>query len=93
MGSLTPDFRFWNFVGSVVWLVFIVLALVTLLILPIIFFTLFYVPLPVVDGQVLTPYLFFSMMVDPSRTLPVSNFLFIPTFLELQSFQDLGSLR
>ena len=74
MGSLTPDFRFGNFVGSVVWLVFIVLALVTLLILPIIFFTLFYVPLPVVDGQVLTPYLFFSMMVDPSRTLPVVQF-------------------
>ena len=72
MGSLTPNFRFGNFVGSVVWLVFIVLALVTLLILPIIFFTLFYVPLPVVDGEVLTPYLFFSMMVDPSRITTVS---------------------
>src|SRR5215210_5355493 len=75
MGSLTPDFRFGNFVGSVVWLVFIVLALVTLLILPIIFFTLFFVPLPVVDGQVLTPYLFFSMVVDPARTLPIIKFL------------------
>lgn len=59
MGSLTPDFRFGNFVGSIVWLVFVVLALVTLLILPIIFFVLFYVPLPEVDGEVLTPYLFF----------------------------------
>src|SRR5215210_1506561 len=75
MGSLTPDFRFGNFVGSVVSLVLIVLALVTLLILPIIFFTLFFVPLPVVDGQVLTPYLFFSMVVDPARTLPIIKFL------------------
>jgi NADH-quinone oxidoreductase subunit H len=75
MGALNPDFRFGNFVGSIIQLVLFVLAFVTLLILPIIFFALFFVPLPVVDGQVLTPYLFFSMMVDPSRTIPVIQFL------------------
>jgi NADH-quinone oxidoreductase subunit H len=75
MGSITPDFRFGNFVGSVIQLVLVILTLVTLLILPIIFFTLFFVPLPVIDGQVLTPYLFFSMMVDPARTLPIIQFL------------------
>lgn len=75
MGALNPDFRFGNFVGSVVQLVLFILAFVTLIILPIIFFALFFVPLPVVDGQVLTPYLFFSMMVDPSRTIPVIQFL------------------
>ena len=75
MGALNPDFRFGNFVGSVVQLVLFILAFVTLLALPIIFFVLFFVPLPVVDGQVLTPYLFFSMMVDPSRTIPVIQFL------------------
>jgi len=75
MGSITPDFRFGNFVGSVIQLVLVILALVTLLILPIIFFSLFFVPLPVIDGQVLTPYLFFSMVVDPARTLPIVQFL------------------
>ncbi|MEJ7640582.1 MAG: complex I subunit 1 family protein [Candidatus Nitrosocosmicus sp.] len=75
MGALSPDFRFGNFVGSVVQLVLFILAFVTLLFLPIIFFALFFVPLPVVDGQVLTPYLFFSMMVDPSRTIPIIQFL------------------
>jgi len=75
MGSITPDFRFGNFVGSVIQLVLVILSLVTLLILPIIFFSLFFVPLPVIDGQVLTPYLFFSMMVDPARTLPIIQFL------------------
>lgn len=75
MGALNPDFRFGNFVGSVVQLVLFILAFVTLLIIPIIFFALFFVPLPVVDGQVLTPYLFFSMMVDPSRTIPIIQFL------------------
>ncbi len=75
MGSITPDFRFGNLVGSIIQIVLVVLAIVTLLILPIIFFVLFFVPLPVVNGQVLTPYLFFSMVVDPSRTLPIVKFL------------------
>ncbi len=75
MGALNPDFRFGNFVGSIVQLVLFILAFVTLLIIPIIFFALFFVPLPVIDGQVLTPYLFFSMMVDPSRTIPIIQFL------------------
>ena len=66
MGALTPDFRFGNFVGSIVWLVFVVLALVTLLILPIIFVVLFYVPMPVVDGEVLTPYFFLGSNCYPS---------------------------
>ena len=90
MASLTPDFRFGNFVASVIWFVFIVIALVTLLILPIIFFTLFYVPLPVVDGQVLTPYLFFSMMVDPSRTLPIVQFFIHTDIFRAAVFPGFG---
>ena len=86
MASLTPDFIFVNFVASIVWVLFVVLALVTVLILPIIFFTLFYIPLPVVDGQVLTPYLFFSMMVDPSRTLPILQFFMHTTLFKAAVF-------
>lgn len=31
-------------------------------------------PLPVANGEVLTPYLFLSMIVDPTRTLPIIQF-------------------
>jgi NADH-quinone oxidoreductase subunit H len=75
MASAPQDFRFGNFVASIVWLVFWILIIVTLIGLPLIFIILFYVPLPPVNGEVLTPYLFFSMMVDPSRTLPIIKFL------------------
>jgi len=44
-------------------------------VLPLIFVILFYVPLPLANGDVLTPYLFLSMMVDPTRTLPILQFL------------------
>ena len=75
MVTAPQDFRFGNFVGSIVWLVFWVLVIVSLIGLPLIFILLFYVPLPPVNGEVLTPYLFFSMMVDPTRTIPILKFL------------------
>src|SRR5690349_24720432 len=75
MASTPQDFRFGNFVGSIVQLVFWILIIVTLIALPLIFVILFYVPLPPVNGEVLTPYLFLSMMVDPTRTLPIVHFV------------------
>jgi NADH-quinone oxidoreductase subunit H len=75
LASAPKDFRFGNFVGSLIQLIFWVLIIVTLVGLPLIFIILFYVPLPPVKGEVLTPYLFFSMMVDPTRTIPIINFL------------------
>jgi NADH-quinone oxidoreductase subunit H len=47
---------------------------VTLVVLPLIFIILFYVPLPLADGEILTPYLFLTMVVDPTRTLPIVQF-------------------
>src|ERR671919_1396644 len=75
MASFPETFRFGEFVGSAIWLIFWILIIVTLVGLPLIFIILFYVPLPPVNGEVLTPYLFFSMMVDPTRTIPIINFM------------------
>src|SRR5919201_6255590 len=75
MATAPEEFRFGNFVASIVWLLLIILVVVTLVGLPVIFIILFYVPLPPVNGEVLTPYLFLSMMVDPTRTLPIIKFL------------------
>jgi NADH-quinone oxidoreductase subunit H len=47
---------------------------VTLVVLPLIFVILFYAPLPLANGEVLTPFLFLSMVVDPTRTLPIIQF-------------------
>ena len=74
MASYPQEFRFGNFVASIIWLVFWVLIIVTLVALPLIFVILFYVPLPLANGEVLTPYLFLSMVVDPTRTLPILQF-------------------
>ncbi|MDF2728021.1 MAG: dehydrogenase subunit [Nitrososphaera sp.] len=75
MATAPREFRFGNFVGSLIWLIFWILIIVSLVGLPLIFIILFYVPLPPINGEVLTPYLFLSMMVDPTRTLPIINYL------------------
>ena len=75
MATAPREFRFGNFVGSLIWLIFWILIIVSLVGLPVIFIILFYVPLPPINGEVLTPYLFLSMMVDPTRTLPIIKFL------------------
>ena len=75
MATAPKDFRFGNFVGSIVWLVFWILIIITLVGLPIIFIVLFYIPMPYHDGEVITPYLFLSMLVDPTRTIPIIDFL------------------
>ena len=75
MATAPKDFRFGNFVASLIQLILWILVIITLVGLPLIFIILFYVPLPPVKGEVLTPYLFFSMMVDPTRTVPIINFL------------------
>jgi NADH-quinone oxidoreductase subunit H len=75
MATAPQGFRFGNFVASLIWLIFWILIIVALVALPVIFVVLFYVPLPPVNGEVLTPYLFLSMMVDPTRTLPILKFI------------------
>ena len=75
MATAPREFRFGNFVGSLIWLIFWILIIVSLVGLPLIFIILFYVPLPPINGEILTPYLFLSMMVDPTRTLPIIKFL------------------
>jgi NADH-quinone oxidoreductase subunit H len=62
-------------VASIIWLILWILIIVSLVGLPLIFIILFYLPLPPVNGEVLTPYLFLSMMVDPTRTLPILHFI------------------
>ena len=75
MATVPGEFRFGNFLASIIWLILIVIVILTLVILPLTFIVLFYVPLPPVNGEVLTPYLFLSMVVDPTRTLPIVKYL------------------
>ena len=71
MASYPQNFRFGEFVGSLIWLIFWILVIVAVIGLPLIFVILFYVPLPEVNGKVLTPYLFLTSILYPQSAIPV----------------------
>src|SRR5919205_4692406 len=71
MASYPQNFRFGEFVGSLIWLIFWILIIITLVVLPLIFVVLFYVPLPQMNGKVLTPYLFLTSILYPQSAIPL----------------------
>lgn len=86
MASYTESFRFGEFVGSVLWLVFWIVIIISMVGLPLIFVVLFYVPLPPLGNEPLTPYLFLTMMVDPTRTVPIIKYLIHTDLFRVSTF-------
>jgi NADH-quinone oxidoreductase subunit H len=86
MASYPKEFRFGGFVVSLIWLIFWILVIVALVGLPLIFIILFYVPLPEVDGEVLTPYLFLTSILYPQSAIPVIETLLDTTFFKVAVF-------
>src|ERR671918_789323 len=86
MASFPETFRFGEFAGSLIWLIFWILVIVTLVGLPLIFIILFYVPLPEIDGEVLTPYLFLTSVLYPQSAIPVIETLVDSTLFKVAVF-------
>src|ERR671910_1907762 len=86
MASFPQNFRFGEFAGSLIWLIFWILVIVALVGLPLIFIILFYVPLPEIDGEVLTPYLFLTSILYPQSAIPVIETLLDSTLFKVAVF-------
>jgi NADH-quinone oxidoreductase subunit H len=86
MASYPQNFRFGEFVGSLIWLIFWILVIVALVVLPLIFIILFYVPLPEIDGKVLTPYLFLTSILYPKSAIPLIGTLIHGTLFKVAVF-------
>src|SRR5918998_5671865 len=86
MASFPQNFRFGEFAGSLIWLVFWIIVIVTLVGLPLIFIVLFYVPLPEIDGEVLTPYLFLTSIIYPQSMVPAIETLLDSTLFKVAVF-------
>lgn len=86
MATYPQNFRFGEFVGSLLWLIFWILIIVTLVGLPLIFIILFYVPLPEVNGEVLTPYLFLTSILYPQSAIPVIQTLMASDLFRVAMF-------
>src|SRR5215203_1354120 len=86
MASYPQNFRFGEFIGSLIWLIFWILIIVALVVLPLIFIILFYVPLPEINGKVLTPYLFLTSILYPQSAIPLIGTLIHGTLFKVAVF-------
>ncbi len=90
MSTIAPEFRLSRFIASLTDLILWILVLFTLVGLPIVMIVLFYIELPVINGELLTPYLALTWMADPSRTLPIIKSLLYTDFFRIAAFPGFG---
>ncbi len=90
MSVIAPKFRFSEFLKSLIDNIFWIIVLVTLAGIPAIQIALFYIELPVIEGELLTPFLALTWLADPSRTLPIIKALLHSDFFRIAAFPGFG---
>ncbi len=90
MSVIAPKFRVGYFLKSVIDVVFWIILIVTLIGLPLIMISLFYIELPVVDGGLVNPFLALTWLADPSRTLPMIKALMLTDIFRIVAFPGFG---
>jgi len=90
MSVIAPKFRVGYFLKSIIDNILWIILLFTLIGLPIIFLILFFVPLPVVDGELVNPFLALTWLADPSRTLPLIKAFMLTDIFRIVAFPGFG---
>lgn len=90
MSVIAPNFKFSSFVRSILDNIFWIIVLVTLVGIPAIQIVLFYIEMPVIDGELLTPFLALTWLADPSRTVPIIKSLMATDFFKIAVFPGFG---
>ena len=90
MSVIAPKFKLSEFVKSLFDNIFWILFIGTLVGLPAIFMILFVIEMPVIDGELLTPFLALSWLADPSRTLPIIKAFMTTDIFRVMAFPGFG---
>ncbi len=90
MSVIAPKFKLSEFVKSLFDNIFWILFIGTLAGLPAIFMILFVIEMPVIDGELLTPFLALSWLADPSRTLPILKAFMATDIFRVAAFPGFG---
>ena len=90
MSVIAPNFKLSEFIKSLIDDVVWFLLIFSLIGLPLIMMVLFYIPMPVIDGELLTPFLAFTFLADPTRTLPIINAFMTTDMFRIMAFPGFG---
>ena len=90
MSVIAPNFKLSEFIKSILDNVFWILLIVTLIGLPAIQFILFYIEMPVIHGELLTPFLALTWLADPSRSIPILKAFMATDLFRIAAFPGFG---
>ena len=90
MSVIAPKFKLSEFVKSLTDTIFWTILLVVLIGLPAIMMILFVIEMPVIDGELLTPFLAFTWLADPSRVLPIVQAFMATDIFKVMAFPGFG---
>ena len=90
MSVIAPNFKLSKFIQSLISDIVWALMIMTLIGLPIIMMVLFFIPMPVIDGELLTPFLAFTYLADPSRLLPIVQAFMTTDMFKVMAFPGFG---
>lgn len=90
MSVIAPNFKFSEFVKSILDNVFWMLLIFVLIGIPAVMVSLFYINLPVINGELLTPFLALTWLADPSRTLPILKSFMTTDLFRIAAFPGFG---
>ena len=90
MSVIAPKFRLGYFLKAIFDNAFWILTLVTLAGIPAIQIALFFAPLPVIDGQLLTAFLAFTWLFNPTMQVPLIKALIYSDLFRIAAFPGFG---
>lgn len=90
MSVIAPKFKLSYFIKSLTDNIFWAIVILTLVGIPLIQITLFIVDLPVIDGELLTPFLAFTWIFHPELAVPLVKSLLYSDFFRIAAFPGFG---
>jgi len=90
MSVIAPKFKLSEFIKSLLDNVFWIILILVLIGLPAVFMILFVIEMPVIDGELLTPFLALTWLADPSRILPVVKAFMATDIFRVMAFPGFG---
>lgn len=90
MSAIAPKFKLSEFIKSLLDNAFWIVLLLALIGLPAIQILLFYVEMPVINGELLTPFLAMTWLADPTRSLPILKAFMATDIFRVMAFPGFG---
>ena len=90
MSIIAPKFRLSEFLKVILDNLFWTVLLLSLIGIPAVQIVLFYIEMPIIDGELLTPFLALTWLADPSRLLPVIKAFMTTDLFRIAAFPGFG---